>query len=484
MGTHVTDESWFSRIGGAFKGILFGGLLTVVSVPVLFWNEGRAVKRAQGLKEGAKVVVDIKPDTIDPANEGKFVHTSGDVRTGDVLRDDKFGIEFNGIRLSRHVEMYQWDEDEDRETKKKLGGGKRTTTTFTYDKGWHSNLIDSSRFDESETHRNPTEVLFAGKSEQAENVSLGQFRLPSSLIAMIAGQDPVELNESNLPPEYRDRATIRKDGPGGSARIYIGATKPNAVSGRADLLETPESGSPPANPSRPELIDLEAKEPAQDPASESGSAMPANPSRPELIDLEAKQPAQDSASETGQALAATSDTGSASEPAAPKIGDVRIWFTATPVQTVSLLSQQSGESFQPYATQSGTTINVLRAGTVSAAEMIAQEEASNRMLTWVLRGIGALVMFFGFSLLLRPLVVLADVLPIAGSLVGFGTAVVAGLLTIAGSMTVIGIAWLFYRPLLGVTLLVVAAVAIFFIFKRGRKPRSQGPQMLTDADLA
>ncbi|MCA9139950.1 MAG: TMEM43 family protein [Planctomycetales bacterium] len=461
MGTRVTEESWFGRIGGAFKGILVGGLLTVVAVPILFWNEGRAVRTAQGLKEGAKVVVDIKPDAIDSGNDGKFVHTSGDVQTTDVLRDDDFAIEFNGIRLDRHVEMYQWSEDEDRETKKKIGGGTRTTTTFTYDKGWYSGLIDSREFDEAETHQNPNQVLFADKSEQAKNVSLGQFRLPDSLIGMISGQDPVELSESNLPEAYRDRATIRKDGPNGAARIYISATKSQPAAQPTALLDQPDPGSP-----------------------ETGVEPAVNPNRPELIDLEAKQPAQEPASVTAQPLPAASPAGGASELGPPQIGDVRIWFTATPVQTVSLLSQQSGESFQPYATQSGTTINVLRVGNFSAAEMIAQEEATNRMFTWVLRGVGTFVMFLGLTLLLRPLVVLADVLPIAGSLVGFGTAIVAGLLTIAGSMTVIGVAWLFYRPLLGGTLLVVAAAAIFFLFKRGRKSRSTGPEMLTDADLA
>jgi hypothetical protein len=61
---------------------------------------------------------------------------------------------------------------------------------------------------------------------------------------------------------------------------------------------------------------------------------------------------------------------------------------------------------------------VLKVGTASAVEMIADAEATNRMITWLLRGGGALIMFIGFSLLLRPLVVLADVLPLAGSLVG------------------------------------------------------------------
>lgn len=452
MGTHVSEESWFSRIGNAFKGILVGILLTVVSVPVLFWNEGRAVKTAKGLQEGAKVVVDIQPDKVDSANEKKFIHTTGDVQTSDVLRDDEFTVEFNGVRLVRHVEMYQWNENEDTTSEKKIGGGTRKTTTYTYEKGWFPRLIDSSDFDEAQSHQNPTEVLFPETTQQAKNVTLGNFRLPDSLIGMIHSQETVELDASNFPNGYANRSTIRKDGPNGAPRIYISATTPQpSPSQQQPLVETIET-APPANPDQPELSDLESTvtsdEPSQDPEPESAAESNASPA------------------------------------ADPQIGDVRVWFTATPVQTVSVLTQQIGDSFQPYSTEYGTTINVLRAGVYSADEMIKQEEAANRTLTWILRGVGSMVMFFGLTLLLRPLVVLADVLPIAGSLVGFGTAIVAGLLTIAGSLTVIGIAWLFYRPLLGGTLLVVAAAALFMIVRRGRSSRPRQPETLTDADLA
>ena len=55
--TEVTEESWFSRLGGAFKGILTGIVLFILAIPLLFWNEGRAVRRAAALKQGAASVV-------------------------------------------------------------------------------------------------------------------------------------------------------------------------------------------------------------------------------------------------------------------------------------------------------------------------------------------------------------------------------------------------------------------------------------------
>ncbi|WP_339136467.1 MAG: hypothetical protein WGN25_01115 [Candidatus Electrothrix sp. GW3-4] len=50
--TEVTNQSWFSRIGGAIKGIIFGFILFIIAFPLLFWNEGRAVKTYKTLKEG------------------------------------------------------------------------------------------------------------------------------------------------------------------------------------------------------------------------------------------------------------------------------------------------------------------------------------------------------------------------------------------------------------------------------------------------
>lgn len=65
-------------------------------------------------------------------------------------------------------------------------------------------------------------------------------------------------------------------------------------------------------------------------------------------------------------------------------------------------------------------------------------------------------MMIGLNLILRPLSVVADVLPIAGTIVGAGVGVVAFLVAAPATLLTIAIAWLFYRPLLGITLIVIA----------------------------
>ena len=58
----VTSESWFGRLGNAIKGVLLGIILFVASFPLLWWNEGRAVKTAKGLVELGGAVIPVAAD--------------------------------------------------------------------------------------------------------------------------------------------------------------------------------------------------------------------------------------------------------------------------------------------------------------------------------------------------------------------------------------------------------------------------------------
>lgn len=128
--TVTSSQSWFSRIISSIKSVLVGLALFVISFPVLFWNEGRAVQTARSLEEGAGAVVSVPADSVDAANEGKLVHVSGAVST-QPLTDPDLGVQAEGVKLVRNVEMFQWKEEERSEKKKKLGGGEETVTTYT-----------------------------------------------------------------------------------------------------------------------------------------------------------------------------------------------------------------------------------------------------------------------------------------------------------------------------------------------------------------
>ena len=187
--TEVTEESWFSRLGGAFKGILTGIILFILAFPVLFWNEGRAVRRADALNAGAASVVSVQSDKVLPANEKKLVHVSGKLLTNDVLTDTRFGVSVKGILLKRRVEMYQWKEKSSTKTEKQMGGSVKKITTYTYEKGWSSQLINSSSFKEA-GHDNPGSFPFESEKWYASDVKLGAFVLQKNIIERIGGEQP------------------------------------------------------------------------------------------------------------------------------------------------------------------------------------------------------------------------------------------------------------------------------------------------------
>ena len=144
--TEVTNESWFGRIGSSIKGIIIGLLLFVIAFPLLWWNEGRAVNTAKKINFAKDNIVLASAADIDKTNENKLIHISGKATTGETLTDATFGVSVKAIKLLRKVDMYQWEEKKESTSKKKLGGGKKTKTTYTYTKQWTPKLINSSSF--------------------------------------------------------------------------------------------------------------------------------------------------------------------------------------------------------------------------------------------------------------------------------------------------------------------------------------------------
>ncbi|HEY4942307.1 MAG TPA: TMEM43 family protein [Rhizomicrobium sp.] len=145
-------------------------------------------------------------------------------------------------------------------------------------------------------------------------------------------------------------------------------------------------------------------------------------------------------------------------PATPAIGDMRVHYTSLPSGTeVSVLAGQSHDGFAPYTTSNGYQIHLARSGNAPAALMISDQQKAEAMMTWILRAVGAVVMFIGFTMFFGPIATLASVLPFLGSLVRGATAFFAFVLTIPVTLVTIAIAWLAFRPLVGGGILLLAA---------------------------
>ncbi len=375
MSTITTSQSWMSRLGGSIKGIIFGVLLLIVAIVLLFWNEGRAVKMNKALNEGQGVVVSANIDNVNSAQEGEFVYLSGQIETDDILTDDEFDVVFGGIKLKRLVEMYQWQEQADSSTTKKMGGGTETVTTYSYNKTWDEDMIDSTIFHD-QGYDNPGLMAFQSDTLIASDVQIGKFQLSNSLIDKINNYTdlPVEKLKDGLAAEIGRQVNLV----GGV--IYIGANQ-------------------------------------------------------------------------GE----------------PQIGDLKISYKAVNPSIISLISQQKGNSFTPFITSKGKSLEFLELGSKTSEQMFATAHSNNKTMLWIVRLVGFLMVMISIRIILKPLEVMGDVIPFIGGIIGFGIGIIAFLAAFPISLGTIAIAWIFYRPLFAIILFVIVALIIWFIIYKIRQ---------------
>jgi hypothetical protein len=163
------------------------------------------------------------------------------------------------------------------------------------------------------------------------------------------------------------------------------------------------------------------------------------------------------------------------DPAAPRVGDVRVQFQIVKPQVVSIVARQRGSTFEAYQAEAGDSILLLEEGTRSAEAMFKAAESANTILTWVLRAVGLFVMFLGLTMILRPISVFGSVIPLVGSLLGAGLGLFSFLTAAGLSLVTIALAWIFYRPLLGIGLLAVAGGAVVLLARFAAKKKAAAP---------
>jgi hypothetical protein len=201
--TDVTTTSWLSRILQSIVGALIGVLLVIGAVLLLWWNEGRAVEASRALAEGARQVVEVQASAADAAAEGKLVHLSGMMETKAPARDPAFRVGAdNLLRLKRTVEMFQWTEHKSSRSQKNLGGSETTATTYSYQKEWSESAVDSSRFREAGSHRNPPMPVSSATIDSPE-VRLGAYRVDRAVLSEVSAFTAFDPQNPNLPAGYR-----------------------------------------------------------------------------------------------------------------------------------------------------------------------------------------------------------------------------------------------------------------------------------------
>lgn len=156
----------------------------------------------------------------------------------------------------------------------------------------------------------------------------------------------------------------------------------------------------------------------------------------------------------------------------PKVGDVRISFKYNDSSEISILAVQSGKSFKAFTSKAGKSVNKVVDGSLSGKEIIEDIKSEDNFLKWGLRGVGALLCIIGFVAILSPISTITGFIPILGSVVGAAVGLVSFALGLSLSLIVIAIAWIRFRPVLGISLLAIATILIIFLIMKSKKNQS------------
>ena len=169
------------------------------------------------------------------------------------------------------------------------------------------------------------------------------------------------------------------------------------------------------------------------------------------------------------------------DPGRPEVGDVRITFTKVVPCQITVVSKVNGNSFVPFVAKNGKEFTALRLGEVPQEQIFEEAHQANKIWLWVLRVLGFFLVAGGLKGIFNIIETLLKVLPFLANIVGWGVGLVCNLIAFVWSLIIIAIAWLAYRPVLGISLLVIAAAAVWYFATHKKKGAAEPPAATPEA---
>uniref|UniRef100_A0A673L1F2 Transmembrane protein 43-like n=1 Tax=Sinocyclocheilus rhinocerous TaxID=307959 RepID=A0A673L1F2_9TELE len=149
------------------------------------------------------------------------------------------------------------------------------------------------------------------------------------------------------------------------------------------------------------------------------------------------------------------------------------WVEYSESRSVSVVAMQQSNQLKPFRTRSGDVLEILYTGDLSAEEVFAREHQLNNMKTWALRLGGWALMFLGVSLSTRIIYTLVDWVPVLRELVSAGLKIFALCVSCSLSLLTISVGWIFYRPLLGGMIALLALLPLLLAHARAPSKKNQ-----------
>lgn len=441
--TETRTVGYGSRVGNSFKAIGGGFLLFILGTALLWWNEGRAVKTEKMLDEAGNAYVEMEnPNKKDASLEGELICGTAMATTEDSLTDAQFGIGAKAIAIKRIVEYYQWVEHAQEKKEDKLGGKEVTTTTYTYSKEWVSRPIESAQFkDPAYQNKNMVLNTIDDAEQYAENVSFGAYKLSESLIHSISSSEGLDLAIAE------------------------------------DLLKQFDKNTQAAYE---RFYGVQKKEPAQQPTQQPAIPDSVKALLPDSVKavLDSLQAVNDSIVKSMENAENKKDLEYVHQasnvlyfgrvPGSPEVGDVRVTFEKIVPAKVTVMAVVDGDTFKPFKAKNGKRFQTLVMGKKSGDEIIEAEKEANSIILWALRILGIVMVIGGLKGIFGFIETILKVVPFIAGIFGWGVGLVCTIVGIVWSLIVIALAWLFYRPILAISLLVLAGLLIWFFAFKGK----------------
>ncbi|KAJ9453317.1 Transmembrane protein 43-like protein [Diplonema papillatum] len=438
------QRGWFDRLLGGFLSAALGAGLFCFAASLLFANEGAHVARVRALgavEHKLEVLladrtkpdagpggctpgaVAVKPSHFSTAASagseeggwedlGELHFASGTV--ADVpVEDGLCGVRTMGLRLRRVVEMYQYRDEVQRETRKDATGGEAVSETHTLSAGWYE-------------HRVP----LSGKS-------------PGSP----PGQNP------NF-PAVRGEPLVSETFTGNPLTLHGAALSAAQVQRLQDW--SPLLGAKPH-------FDVACSEYIPNTCScyiaYGGYGSCGSVTDPSIGDVRIKW-------EAVHGGPFTVLCGRAGDQLTHyKIPDSQP-FTL-PAACVPLACCGLAVPCFGMFTGMADRIDSIVRGEYSASSMTRSLRSEADRIVWLLRLSGYLLFFVSSMMILSPLPTVLDVVGFAGSVARYGTFVVALAVASICAPTTIALAWLSYRPLTAFVIFIPAAV-VYYVFASSR----------------
>ncbi len=186
------------HFSGADGYFLLGSFCLLVGISTLWLNEATTIARHTLLKHAKRTIIDIPSNFLNNSNDGKLVFLSAIAETENSAIDPYFDIPIPTLKISRHVEMFQWVEHS-----RSVHTTSNTDTTSIddinyYTKEWQESHQNSTYFKQTRGHENPHRMLIRSEISSAKEITVGSFSLDDYYIKKLNIYSSYHINEEDL----------------------------------------------------------------------------------------------------------------------------------------------------------------------------------------------------------------------------------------------------------------------------------------------